>query len=262
MTYSAEPSRTGRSFLPCGLQQQGAAAEERLQWLARMKGFLFLVTFATSIPAFFISYAPIKDPSFILGGDFSVSVAGGALLEVILIAANLGTSLAIYPVLKGTFPALSLVFVAARILESTFIAIGIVAVMALNSLRSAAFDAGSADHDSHWRCACRFTRLDLPSGTGRCGWYWERSDPKLDDVENAPCAARLVDAWPFRRAGIAGCWRGGYAGSVRGRGRCTGTCHGSRVYLGVEPWLVAPRKGIGPQGICGPNLICGVFRGP
>ncbi len=106
-----------------------------------MTGCLFLVTFATSIPAFFISYAPIKDPSFILGGDFTLIVAGGAVLELILIAANVGTALAIYPVLKGTFPGLSLAFVAARILESTFIAIGIVAVMALNSLRSAAFDA-------------------------------------------------------------------------------------------------------------------------
>lgn len=141
MTHIAEPSRTGRSVQAGGLQQQDTAAEERQQWLARMTGFLFLVTFATSIPAFFISYAPIKDPSFILGGDFSLTVAGGAVLEMILIAANVGTALAIYPVLKGPFPGLSLAFVAARILESTFIAIGIVAVMALNSLRSAAFDA-------------------------------------------------------------------------------------------------------------------------
>jgi hypothetical protein len=141
MTQTAEPRKTGRSLLAGGPHQQVAAAEGRQQWLARMTGFLFLVTFATSIPAFFISYAPIKDPSFILGGDFSVTVAGGALLEVILIAANVGTALAVYPVLKGTFPGLSLAFVAARILESTFIAIGIVAVMALNSLRSAAVDA-------------------------------------------------------------------------------------------------------------------------
>lgn len=140
MTHLAEPPRTGRSCLADGSHQREPAAEVRAQWLARMTGFLFLVTFATSIPAFFISYAPIKDPSFILGGDFSATVAGGAVLEMILIAANIGTALALYPVLKGTFPGLSLAFVAARILESTFIAIGIVAVMALNSLRSAAVD--------------------------------------------------------------------------------------------------------------------------
>ena len=140
MPHLAEPSRAGRSFLADGSHQREPSVEVRAQWLARMTGLLFLVTFATSIPAFFISYAPIKDPSFILGGKFSVTVAGGAVLEMLLIAANIGTALVIYPVLKGTFPGLSLAFLAARILESTFIAIGIVAVMALNSLRSVAVD--------------------------------------------------------------------------------------------------------------------------
>lgn len=141
MAHIAEPPGTGRPFLAGGQDQQEAATERRQQWLARIMGFLFLVTFATSIPAYFISYAPIRDPSFILGGNFSVTVAGGAVLEMILIAANIGTALALYPVLKGTFQGLSLAFVAARIVESTFIAIGIVAVMALNSLRSVALDA-------------------------------------------------------------------------------------------------------------------------
>lgn len=141
MTHIAELPSTERPYLVGRSQHQDAATEERQQWLARMTGFLFVVTFATSIPAFFISYAPIRDPSFILGGDFSMTVAGGAVSEMILIAANIGTALALYPVLKRTFQGLSLAFVAARIIESTFIAIGIVAVMALNSLRSVAFDA-------------------------------------------------------------------------------------------------------------------------
>jgi hypothetical protein len=141
MTHIAELPRTERPNLVGGSHHQDAVTEKRQQWLARMTGFLFVVTFATSIPAFFISYAPIRDPSFILGGDFSVTVAGGALLEMILIAANVGTALAIYLVLKGTFQGLSLAFVTTRIIESTFIASGIVAVMALNSLRLVAFDA-------------------------------------------------------------------------------------------------------------------------
>lgn len=141
MAPIAEPQRPGGAVKAEGARQEAPSAEVRAQRLARMTGFLFLVTFATSIPAFFLSYAPIRDPSFILGDGFSVIVAGGAVLEMILIAANIGTALTIYPVLKGGFPGLSLAFVAARIVESTFIAIGIVAVMALNSLRSAALDA-------------------------------------------------------------------------------------------------------------------------
>lgn len=141
MTQVIEPSRTARPIQIGGSHQQRATPEDAQQWLARITGFLFLVTFATSIPAFFIFYAPIKDPTFILGGGFSTTVAGGAVLEMILIAANVGTALALYPVLKGTFQGLSLAFFAARVIESTFIAIGIVAVMSLNSLRSVAFDA-------------------------------------------------------------------------------------------------------------------------
>lgn len=137
----AEQPGTIWPFQAGGTRHREIAAEEASQGLARLTGFLFVVTFATSIPAYFILYAPIRDASFIFGDTFSVTVAGGAVLEMILIAANIGTALALYPVLKGAFRGFSLAFVAARIVESTFIAIGIVAVMALNSLRSVAFDA-------------------------------------------------------------------------------------------------------------------------
>lgn len=113
------------------------------QRLARLTGFLFLVTFATSIPALLVFYAPaLTDPAFVLGGGFDSGVAGGAFLELVLIAANIGTALALHPVLRKESEALSLGFVAARLVESGFIAVGIVALMALNTLR---LEAGQAD---------------------------------------------------------------------------------------------------------------------
>lgn len=115
------------------------------QRLARLTGFLFLVTYATSIPAFFYSYAPaLTDPAFVLGGDFDRRVAGGAFLELLLILANVGTALALYPVLRKESEALSLGYVAARLVESGFIALGIVALMALNTLRALAGPADEA----------------------------------------------------------------------------------------------------------------------
>lgn len=118
-------------------KRSAGANEPEAQRLARLTGFLFLVTYATSIPAFFVFYAPaLSDPSFVLGEGFSRSIAVGAILEMVLIAANIGTALALYPVMRRSSEVLAPAFVAARIVESALIAVGIVALMALNTLRA------------------------------------------------------------------------------------------------------------------------------
>ncbi len=122
---------------------QTLAAYKQSQILARLTGALFLVTFATSIPALLVFYAPaLNDPEFILGGGFDTGVSMGAFLELILIVANVGTALTLYPVLRKHSEVLSLGYVAARLTECGFIAIGIIALMALNTLR---LHAGGVD---------------------------------------------------------------------------------------------------------------------
>ena len=124
---------------------QTLAAYKQSQILARLTGALFLVTFATSIPALVVSYAPaLGDPAFILGGGFDTGVSMGALLELILILANIGTALTLYPLLRKHSEVLSLSYVAARLTECGFIAVGIIAMMALNTLRLHAGDADPA----------------------------------------------------------------------------------------------------------------------
>ena len=106
------------------------------QLLARLMGLFFIITFAASIPPFVTYYVPaLSNPAFVLGGGFDQSVSFGALLELILILANAATALTLYPVLKRRFPVLSLSFVAARLTENAFIGVGIIAVLALNTLR-------------------------------------------------------------------------------------------------------------------------------
>src|SRR5215203_1011721 len=64
------------------------------QTIARVFGVLYLITFITSIPAFFVFYAPVLDDArYILGAGADNSVALGAFLEIILIIANIGKSL-------------------------------------------------------------------------------------------------------------------------------------------------------------------------
>ena len=64
-----------------------------------------MATFVTSIPAYFIFYAPVRDdPSLITGtgADPTTSVALGAALEVFLIIANVGTAVVMHPILQAS----------------------------------------------------------------------------------------------------------------------------------------------------------------
>jgi hypothetical protein len=131
------------TIISAPIASQTLADDRQAQFLARLTGALFLITFATSIPALIVFYAPaLSDPAFILGGSFNRGVSMGALLELILIVANVGTALTLYPVLRKYSEVLSLGYVAARLTECGFIAIGIIALMALNTLR---LHAGNAD---------------------------------------------------------------------------------------------------------------------
>lgn len=124
-------------FQPTPLTGRTDQSDSRaFQRLARLTGLMFLVTYATSIPPVLALYVPaLNNPAFVLGGSFDRTVSWGALLELLLILSNIATALALYPVLKRRFPVLSLSFIAARLTESGFIAIGIVAILALNTLR-------------------------------------------------------------------------------------------------------------------------------
>jgi hypothetical protein len=114
------------------------------QTIARVTGILFLITYATSIPAFFVFYAPVLgDPRYIVGGGADTSVRLGAFLEVFLIISGIGTAVVVWPVLKRVNEILALGFVTARIVECAFIAVGILSLLTVVVLRQEA--AAGAD---------------------------------------------------------------------------------------------------------------------
>jgi hypothetical protein len=105
-------------------------------FLGRITGMLFLLTFASAIPPVAIFYAKaLNDPNFVLGDGGSARISWGAIFELVLIFSNISTALALYPVLNKRFPGLALGYVAARLVECGFIATGIVALLALDTLR-------------------------------------------------------------------------------------------------------------------------------
>jgi hypothetical protein len=116
---------------------------------ALIAGVLFLITYITAIPAAFLFYAPVlNDANYIVGTGADTRVALGALLEVILIIANVGTAVVLFPILKRQNEALALGYVSARLVECTFIAIGIVSLLAIVMLRQDLAEAGGGDSGS------------------------------------------------------------------------------------------------------------------
>src|SRR5829696_5437223 len=105
------------------------------QRIARIFGLLYLITYVTSIPALLLYQPVLDDPvGYLTNGDSDNQILFGAFLELLLIIANIGTAVVVYPILKRQNHILSLGYVTARIPESTFILVGILAVLAIVTL--------------------------------------------------------------------------------------------------------------------------------
>jgi hypothetical protein len=106
-------------------------------------GALYLITFVTSISALILFQPVLDDPQgYIAGAGDDNRIYFGVLLELFLIISNLGTALVLIPLLKRQHEILTFSYVAARIMESVFILVGILAVLAVVTLRQDSPDAG------------------------------------------------------------------------------------------------------------------------
>jgi hypothetical protein len=104
--------------------------------LALATGIFFVITIIASIPAAFVFYAPVLgDPRYIVGGGADTRVFWGAFLEVLTALACMGTAVALFPIIKRQNEAVALGYVAVRIFEATIIAVGIVSLLAVVTLR-------------------------------------------------------------------------------------------------------------------------------
>jgi hypothetical protein len=114
------------------------------QQRARVFGVLYLATFATSIPAALLYDPALRHPVAFVAGSGNVNeIYFGALLELLLIAANVGTAVVIVPIMRRQFEGLSIAYVAARVFECVFILVGIVAMLGIATLQQQ--NAGAAE---------------------------------------------------------------------------------------------------------------------
>jgi len=104
---------------------------------ARAAGIFYLITHVTSVAAVLL-YAPtLADPA--AGGTNAVLV--GTVLDTILAFAVVGTSLALYPLIRRTSEGFALGYVALRTLEAAVILTGVVALAAAMNVRGTEFSA-------------------------------------------------------------------------------------------------------------------------
>jgi hypothetical protein len=107
--------------------------QKRAHWF----GVLYLVTFATSIPALALYEPVLRHPvGYIAGAGHDKQILLGAFLELLLILSNIGTAVVILPIMWRRYQELSVGYVTARMVECTFILVGIVAMLGIVTLRN------------------------------------------------------------------------------------------------------------------------------
>jgi Domain of unknown function (DUF4386) len=105
------------------------------QSIARVFGALYLLTFVTSIAALLLFQPVLDDPAgYVANGGSDNRIFFGAFLELLLIITNIGTAVVIYPLVRRQNPVLAIAYVTARIVECTFILVGILAVLSVVTL--------------------------------------------------------------------------------------------------------------------------------
>ncbi|BDZ46745.1 DUF4386 domain-containing protein [Naasia aerilata] len=115
---------------------------------ALITGVLFAITIVFSIPGALLYGPVLDDPDYVLGAGADGQVALGAFFEILVGVANIGTAVVLFPLLRRESEALALSYVASRIVESTIIAVGILSILSVVTLRQGVAEGTVAGSDS------------------------------------------------------------------------------------------------------------------
>ena len=117
-------------------------ADDTYRRTARTVGILFVLTLVFAIPGV-LAYGPVlNDPSYVLGPGAGLSVSFGAFFEILTVTANIATAMVLFPLLRRQNETLALSYVAARFIEGALIVVGMLSLLAVETLRQ---DGAGAD---------------------------------------------------------------------------------------------------------------------
>jgi hypothetical protein len=107
-------------------------------------GVLYLLTFVGSIPGALLIEPIIREPGFMVVPGVDGQFRAAALFELVNVLALFGTAVAVFSVVKREHEGLALGFVTTRLFEAAVIAIGVVSILAVVTLREAIAAGGDA----------------------------------------------------------------------------------------------------------------------
>lgn len=125
---------SGNAAIGTGVSTERASMSP-LRKTSLTAGLLYLLTFV-SVPTLAI-YGPVKSANYILGDGPDSSAIIGGILEIIVALAGISTAVVLYPVLRKQQETTALGLVAARILESGTIFVGVAFLLSIVTLRQA-----------------------------------------------------------------------------------------------------------------------------
>jgi len=117
------------------------ASMSSLRKTSLVAGVFYLLTFV-SIPTLSL-YSSVRGPDYILGNGPDTPVIWGAILEMIVALAGIGTAVTLYPVLTKQNKGRAMGFVGSRVLEAATIYFGIVSLLSIVTLRQAGAGTGA-----------------------------------------------------------------------------------------------------------------------
>jgi hypothetical protein len=115
---------------------------DSMRKVALVAGILYLITFISV--ATLTLYSPVlKDPAYILSSGGDTGVRWGALIDVIVALAGIGTAITLYPVVRRQNETFALGFVTSRVIEGAMLLTGVLSLLSLASLHQVAAAAGA-----------------------------------------------------------------------------------------------------------------------
>jgi hypothetical protein len=118
-----------------------------LRKTAFVAGLLYLITYL-AIPTVALYGPVLSDPNFVLSSGSHTGVLWGAVLELIVAFANVGTGVVLFTVLKRQNEAVALGFVTSRLFEAGIIVVGIISLLSIVTLRQDVGALAGADAPS------------------------------------------------------------------------------------------------------------------
>jgi hypothetical protein len=145
-------------------------------------GFLYLLTYASSIPAALLLGDTLANPDYILGAGADGQVRLAALFDIVNGLAAFGTAVALYSVVKRQHQGFAIGFVTSRLFEAAILFVGILSVLAIATLRETAASADPTSLSTVGLSLTALYKLAFTLGTGVCalnafllGWLMYKS---------------------------------------------------------------------------------------